>query len=87
MAVSESKQGGTLKLVNPKHKDGVSIQLLTLSILAFLFILPRYQVVLQWKQTKEKLGNALKCVKEERVELHEIKRNRYKTEIGKLIIW
>ena len=54
-----SKQGGTLKLVNPKHEDWASIQLLTLQVLNFLFTLPRCQVIFQWKQTKEKLKNAL----------------------------
>ena len=61
--VFRSKQGGTLKLVNPKHEDWASIQLLTLSVLIFLFTLLRCQVVFQWKQTKEKLRNA-ECVKE-----------------------
>ena len=56
MVLLGSKQGGTLKLVNPKHKDWTSIKLLTLLV---SFTLPRCQVILQWKQTKEKLGNAL----------------------------
>ena len=47
-----SKQGGTLKLVNPKHEDWASI----------FFTLPRCQVIFQWKQTKEKLENALALV-------------------------
>ena len=50
---------GTLKLGNPKQEDWASIQLLTLSVLFFLVTLPRCQVIFQWKQTKEKLGNAL----------------------------
>ena len=44
-----SKQGGALKLVNPKHEDWASIQLLTLSLLTFLFTLTECQVILQWK--------------------------------------
>ena len=40
-----SKQGKTLKLVNPKHEDWASIQLLTLSVLTFLFTLLRYQII------------------------------------------
>ena len=56
-----SKQGGTLKLVNPKHENWASIQLLSLSVLTFLFSLPSCQVIFQWKQTNEKLGNALKA--------------------------
>ena len=54
--VLASKQGGTSKLANPKHEERASIPLLTLSVLTFL----RYQVIFQWKQTKQKLGNALK---------------------------
>ena len=34
-----SKQGETLKVVNPKHEDWASIQLLILSVLTFLFTL------------------------------------------------
>ena len=83
MVVSGSKQGGTLKLVNPKHKDWAWIQLLTLSVLTFLFTLPRCQVIFQRKQTKEKLGNVLKCMKGEIGELHNIKQSWYKMEIGK----
>ena len=53
-----------LKLVNPENDDWASIQLLTLSLLT-LFTLPICQVIFQWKQTKEKLGNKwLKYVKE-----------------------
>ena len=55
----ESKQGGTLKFVNPKHENWVSVQLLNLSFLTYLFTLQRCQVIFQWKQTKEKLGNPL----------------------------
>ena len=40
-----SKQGKTLKLVNPKHEDWASIQLLTLSVLTFLFTLLRYEII------------------------------------------
>ena len=57
LVVLRSKQGGTLKLMNPKHKDWASIQLLTFSVLIPMFTLPRCQVIFQWKQ-KEKLGNA-----------------------------
>ena len=64
-----SKQRGTLKLVNPKHKDWASIQLLTLQVLNFLFTLPRCQVIFQWKQTKEKLKNALSASMNFRVDL------------------
>ena len=46
-----------MKLVSSKHEDWASIQLLTLSVLIFLFTLPRCQVIFQWEQTKEKLGN------------------------------
>ena len=46
-----------MKLLNPKHKQSESIQLLNLSALTFLFTLPRCQVIFQWKQRKEKLGN------------------------------
>ena len=59
MVVLGSQQVGTLKLGNPKQEDWASIHLLTLSVLFFLVTLPRCQVVFQWKQTKEKLGNAL----------------------------
>ena len=34
-------------------------QTATLSVLTSLVTLPRCQVLFQWKQTKEKLGNAL----------------------------
>ena len=34
-------------------------QLLTLSVLRFLFILPRCQVIFQWNQTKENSGMPL----------------------------
>ena len=64
-----SKQGGTLKLVNPKHEDRASIQLLALSLLIFMFTLPRYQVISQWKWTKEKLGNTLSVWRNFRVDL------------------
>ena len=57
--VLESKQRERLKLVNPKHEDWASIQLLILSPLTFLFTLRRCQVIFQWKQANEKLGNAL----------------------------
>ena len=70
MVVSGSKQGAILKVVNPKHKDWASIQLQTLSVLTFLVTLPRCQVIFQGKQTKEKLGNALKYEKKKRGELH-----------------
>ena len=49
------KQGGTLKLVNHKHEDWASIQLLTLPVLN--------------KQTKEKLENALSAWKNFRKDL------------------
>ena len=62
--VLRSKQEGTLKLVNHKHEDWASIQLVTLSVLTFLFTLPRCQVIFQWEQTKEKLGNALNAWRE-----------------------
>ena len=54
-----SKQEGTLKLVNPKYEDWVSVQLLTLLFLSFLFTLPRFQVNFQWKDRKFR-----KCMKE-----------------------
>ena len=59
MIILGSQQAGTLKLGNPKQENWASIQLLTLSVLTSLATLPRYQVISQWKQTKEKLGNAL----------------------------
>ena len=34
-------QGERLKHVNPKHEDWASIQFLTLSVLYFMFILPK----------------------------------------------
>ena len=43
--------------------------MLTLSVLTFLFTLPRCQVIFQWKQTKEKLGNALSAWRNVRVDL------------------
>ena len=57
-----SKQRGTLKLLNPKHEDWMSIELLTLSVLSFSFTLPRCQAIFQWKQTK--VRKCLKCAKE-----------------------
>ena len=66
---SKQREGRALKLVNPKHEDWVSIQLVTLSVLTFLFILPRCQVIFQWKQTKEKLGNAWRAWRNFRVDL------------------
>ena len=39
-----SEQRGTLKLVNPEQEDWVSIQLLILSVLTFLFTISRCQV-------------------------------------------
>ena len=65
LVVLGSKHGGTLKLVNWS-----SVQLLTL--LTFLFILPRCQVIFQWKQNK-KVRKYLKSVK---TFLHRL-RNRY----------
>ena len=49
-----SKQGGTLKLVNPKHEDLASVQLLTVSIsdkvwgLLFSLLLSCNVIHLQW---------------------------------------
>ena len=62
----ECKQGGTLKLKNPKHEDWASIPLLSLSVLTFL---SRCQVIFQWKQTKEKLRNAFSAWENFRVDL------------------
>ena len=53
-----SKQGGMLELVNPRYEDWVSIQLLALSVVTFLFTYPTCQVIFQCKQIKQKLGNA-----------------------------
>ena len=64
--VLKCKQGGTLKLKNPKHEDWASILLLSLSVLTFL---SRCQVILQWKQTKEKLRNAFNEWQNFRVDL------------------
>ena len=75
--VLASKQTGTLKLVNVKHENWASIPLLTLSALTFLFTFLRYQIIFQWKQSKEKLGNALMTWR----------KSRGKTKIGKEIIW
>ena len=55
LVLGRKQGGGTLKLVNHKHEDWVSIQLLTLSVLN--------------KQTKEKLGNALSAWKNFRIDL------------------
>ena len=54
-----SKQGGMLELVNPRYEDWVSIQLLALSVVTFLFTYPRCPVIFQCKQIKQKLGNPL----------------------------
>ena len=64
-----SKKRGMLKLVNPKHENWASIQLLTLSLLTFLFTLPRFKVIFHWKQTREKLGNAWSAWRNFRVDL------------------
>ena len=64
-----SKQGGTLKLVNPKHEDWVSVKLLNLLALTFLFTVARCQVIFQWKQAKGKLGNTLSAWRRFRVDL------------------
>ena len=45
-----SKLGGMLKLVNPKHEDWASMQLLTVSVFSFLFILSRCPGIFQSKQ-------------------------------------
>ena len=59
--ILESQHGGTLKFVNPNTRTGRQYNCwLSLSLsINFLFTLPRCQVIFQWKQTKEKLGNAL----------------------------
>ena len=54
-----SKQGGTLKPVNPKHEDWASIQLLTLSVWTFLFSL---DVKLFYNEKKK--WKCFKCMKE-----------------------
>ena len=53
LGVLESKQEGTLKLVNPKHEDWASIQLLTHSVLIFLFTLPRCKLFFNENKQKE----------------------------------
>ena len=56
LAVLGSKQGGTLKLVNPKYEDWASIQLQTLSVLTFLFTLPRLLLFcLLWSHSQMRL--------------------------------
>ena len=42
-----------------KRTERQSNYLIELSVLTFLFTLPRCHAAVQWKQTKEKLGNAL----------------------------
>ena len=64
LVVAGSKQKGTLKLVNPKYEDWASVQRLTLSLLTFLFTLPRNQVIFSMKTKKRKVTKRLKCVKE-----------------------
>ena len=59
-----SKQGGTLKPVNPKHEDWASIQLLTLSVWTFLFSL---DVKLFYNEKKN--GNALNAWRNFRIDL------------------
>ena len=62
MVYGVSKVGGgrgALNIINAKNEDWVSIQLQTLLVLTFLFTLRKCQVIFQWKQTKERLGNAL----------------------------
>ena len=54
-----SKQGGSLKLVNPKHEDWKSVQLLTLSVLTFLFTLSMSSYFLT-KTNKRKVRKWLK---------------------------
>ena len=55
-----SKQGETLKLVNPKQKDWVPIELLTLSFNFFVYFDEMSSYFS--KQTKEKLEKALSAV-------------------------
>ena len=62
-----SKQGGTFKLMKCKHEDWASVQLLALSVLTFLFTLPRCQVIFQLKQTK--LGNVFTAWRNAHVDL------------------
>ena len=66
-AVLGRKQGGTLKFVNPKHKDWALIHLLTLSVLTFLFLCRG--VKLFFNENKRKLGNALSAWRNLRVDL------------------
>ena len=63
----EQKGEGDAETREPKHEDWASIKLLTLSDLTFLFTLPRCQVIFQWKQAKEKLGNTLSASRSFRV--------------------
>ena len=54
LVVLRSKQKGKLKLVNPKHEDSACVNSISdsLSLITFLFNLPRRPVIFQWKQTK-----------------------------------
>ena len=61
LVVLGRKKEGTLKLVNLKHEEWVSIQLLSLSVLTFLLTLLICQVIFQWKKKQNKTkGNSLK---------------------------
>ena len=55
-----SKQGETLKLVNPKQKDWVSIELLTLSF-NFLVYFAEMSSYFSMKTNKRKVRKRLKC--------------------------
>ena len=61
--VLRSKQGVTLKLVNSKHEDWASVQLLTLS-LHFLDYFAEMSSYSTMKTNKQKARICLKCVKE-----------------------
>ena len=63
LVVFGSKQGGqTLKFVIPKHEDWASIQLLTLSVLIFLFA--EMSSYFSTKANKRKVSKYLTCLKE-----------------------
>ena len=70
------QQRGTVKTREPQTW-GPSVNSIADSLNLNLFTFRRYQIIFHWKQTKEKLGNALKAWR----------KSRDKTKIGKEIIW
>ena len=52
-----NKQGRTLKIVNPKHEDWASIQLLTLSVLLFLVFFAKANAYINIQKIQNILSN------------------------------